>query len=225
MKYIKRLLLPLALLAALIMAFTGCGKKNPAADAPGVDLPEGYDEGGTQEFEALLEDLSELANIDDTAYVRTASSAEALNRELGRGETGVLRLETAKTDEISIPAGNYTDSTVILNAPGAAAVCAGNMGDLIAEALGEGGLTLKGSVKSLAVTGADITVTLEGGAERVYVQGKNCTLRLTGGTFGSIMSVNATVVIENATETDVTVYMANGAPQTLKAGEMLNFNE
>ena len=225
MKYLKRLLLPLALLAALTMAFTGCGKKNPGADAPGVDLPEGYEEGGTQEFTALLEDLSGLANIDENNYVRTAGSAEALNKELGRGETGVIRLKTAAADGISIPAGNYTDATVVLNAPNAAAVCAGNMGDLIAEALGEGGLTLKGSVKSLAVTGADITVTLEGGAGHVYVEGKNCTLRLTGGTFGSIVSVNATVVIENATDADVTVYMANGAPQTLKAGETLNFNE
>ena len=222
MRQIKRLLLPLALLAALSLALAGCGKGG--TDAPATTEPQSIVEDGTQELSALMEDFSVLANIDDNAYVRTASSAEALNKELGRGETGVIRLKTAAADGISVPAGDYTASSVVLNAPGAAAVCAGDMGDIVVEALGEGGLTLKGGVKNLAVTGENITVTLEGGADHVYVQGKNCTLRLTGGVFGSIVSVNATAVIENGTETDVTVYAANGAPRTLRAGETLRFN-
>ena len=223
MKYLRRLLFPLALLAALTMAFTGCGKGGP--DVPDTEETQSINEDGTQEFSVLMEDFSELANIDDNAYVRTSDSAAALNKVLGSGETGVIRLKTSAADGISVPAGDYTGSTVVLNAPNAAAVCAGNMGDLIVEALGEEGLTLQGSVKNLAVTGENITVTLEGGAEHVYVQGKNCTLRLTGGTFGSIVSVNATAVIENATDSVVTVYSANGAPQTLQAGETLNFSE
>ncbi len=55
------------------------------------------------------------------------------------------------------------------------------------------------------------------------MQGKNCTLRLAGGAFGSILSVNQTVTIENKTDADVTVYMANGAAQTLAAGKTLTF--
>ena len=73
------------------------------------------------------------------------------------------------------------------------------------------------------MTGAEIPVTLTGGAGRIYIEGKGCTLRLAGGTFGEIVCVNSVVKIENGTDTDVTVYMANGAPQTLKAGETLQY--
>ena len=219
----KRFCSAIALLLALLLAFAACGKPKPGSDAPDPSLPEDVAENGTEAFEALMEEFSALADIDDTAYVRTANSAAALNKVLAAGKSGAVRLKTADADLISVPAGDYAGSTVALNAPNAGAVLEGEMDCVIAEALGAEGLTLNGGVKSLVVTGADIPVTLNGGAGRIYIQGKSCTLRLAGGSFGEIVCVNSIVKIENGTQTDVTVYMANGAPQTLKAGETLQY--
>lgn len=220
-----RILIPLcaALAAALLLVFTGCGKNKPKTDAPSADIPENYDENATAEFESIMADFKTLTNIDDNAYVRTAKSGEALKKVLAGGETGAIRLQTADADAISIPAGDHSGATVVLNAANASVVSDAVLGEVIVEAMGEGGLTLNGSVKSLVVTGENVTATLNGGAEKIYVQGKNCTVRLAGGAYGSIVSVNVTAVIENATDQDVTVYAANGAPQTLKAGETMRF--
>ena len=220
-----RMLIPLcaALAAALLLVFTGCGKKTPKTDAPGADIPESYDENATAEFESILEEFNGLTNIDDNAYVRTAKSGEALDKVLQGGETGAIRLQTDDADDISIPAGDFSGATVVLNAANAGVVSDAALGDVIVEAVGEGGLTLNGAVKSLVVTGENVTVTLNGGAQKIYVQGKNCTVRLAGGEYGSVVSVNVTAVIENATDQDVTVYAANGAPQTLKAGDTMHF--
>ena len=222
---IRKLLLFGVLSAVLLLVFAGCGKSAPGADAPDPVPAESLNETGTEVFEALIDELGALAGIDETAYVRTASTADALNRELSKGETDAIRLQTASADAITIPAGDYPATTVALNAENAGVTSDGQMGNLVVEALSEAGLTLNGRVKNLAVTGTDIMVTLNGGADRVYVQGKNCTLRLADGEYGPIVSVNATVVIENATASDVTVYMANGAPRTLKAGDTLSFRE
>lgn len=221
----RKLIAVIAALLACALLFAGCGKDQPnIKDAPGVDLPEGYDEPGTQEFSALSDALQTLADPDANMFVRKASTAEAFVNTLQNGNDGALRLSTAETGDAVIPAGDYSKTAVVFDAPNMGVVSDAALGDVLVEAVGEAGLQLHAGVKSLTVTGENVTVTLGGGAEHIYVQGKNCTLRLESGSFGSILSVNQTVVIENATDTDVTVYMANGAPHTLAAGETLSFD-
>lgn len=220
----RKLIAVIAALLACALLFAGCGKDKPnIKDAPGVDLPEGYDEPGTQEFSALSDALQTLTDPDANMFVRKASTAEAFVNTLQNGNDGALRLSTTETGDALIPAGDYSKTAVVFNAPNMGVVSDAALGDVLVEAVGENGLALHAGVKSLTVTGENVTVTLKGGAEHIYVQGKNCTLRLESGSFGSILSVNQTVVIENATDTDVTVYMANGAPHTLAAGETLTF--
>ena len=214
----------IAALLAVSFLLAGCGKEKPNInDAPGVDLPEGYDEPGTQEFASLSEALNTLADPDANTFVRKTTTAEAFVNTLQNGNGGALRLSTSESGDAVIPAGDYSKTAVVFNAPNMGVSSDAALGDVLVEAVGEAGVTLHAGVKSLTVTGENVAVTLEGGAEHIYVQGKNCTLRLENGSFGSILSVNQTVTIENNTEADVTVYMANGAAQTLAAGKTLSF--
>ena len=220
----RKLTVVIAAMLAIALLFAGCGKEEPnIKDAPGVDLPEGYDEPGTQEFASLSDALNTLADPDANMFVRKTTTAEAFLNTLQNGNNSALRLSTGETGDAVIPAGDYSNTAVVFDAPNMGLSSDAALGDVLVEAIGEAGLILHAGVKSLTVTGENVTVTLEGGAEHIYVQGKNCTLRLAGGAFGSILSVNQTVTIENKTDADVTVYMANGAAQTLAAGKTLSF--
>ena len=211
-----------ALLAAL---FSACGK-SPAekTGAPSPEISES-EEGVTADagFSEMLDELNSLENIDDATYVRNALNADGFERVLLADNDMAVRLKSDKAESIVLPAGDYSARTLVFDAANCDVESDADIGTVIVNAIGEKGLTLRGNVGTLAVYGENVNATLSGGANTVYVRGKNCTVHLTGGEYGKIVSINQTVVIENGTENDVTVYMANGVPQVLAAGETLQF--
>jgi hypothetical protein len=209
-----------ALSAALLCA---CGK-TPAekTGAPSPEISGSEGESAAQPVADLIAELDALQDIDKDNFVRNALNADAFATVLASDDK-TIRLRTDKAENVVIPAGDYTGKTIVFEAANSGVVSNGDLGTVIVDAIGEEGLTLNGSVKTLAVYGVDAAVNLNGGADTLYVRGQNCLLRLTGGTYGKIISVNQTVLIENLTENDVTVYMANGVPQVLAAGETLHF--
>ncbi len=210
------------LAAALLLA--GCGAKPDPGTAPTNPVPSDFDEAPVSaEFPQLLQELQGLDNLDESTFVRGVTGAQALNETLKKGKDEAIRLKTDSAEPISIDAGDYSGAALVLEAGAAGFTSDAALGRLIVNAVGPEGLTLRGHVGTLAVYGENANAVLSGGADTVYVQGKNCTLRLTGGVYGKIVSVNQTVVIVNETDADVTVYMANGVPQTLKAGDTLEF--
>ena len=209
-----------ALMAALLCA---CGK-TPAekTGAPSPEISESEGESAAQPVADLIAELDALQDVDKNNYVRNALNADAFATVLASDDK-TIRLRTDKAENVVIPEGDYTGKTIVFEAANSGVVSSGALGTVIVEAIGEEGLTLNGRVETLAVYGENTTVNLNGGAGTLYARGKNCVFRLTGGTYGKIISVNQTVLIENRTENDVTVYMANGAPQVLAAGETLQF--
>lgn len=208
------------LLAALVLS--GCaGNKADPQSAPPAAAPENYDEATLPAFQKTLNDLAELKNVAENGYLRGVTSPNALASalELGSG----VRYASNAADAVVLPAGNYADKEILFDAANAGFTSDAALGTLLVNAAGGDGVNLKGHVGTLAVYGENVTVTLSGGADTVYVQGKNCTVRLAGGAFGQIVCVNQTAVIENATDTDVTVYVGTGAKQTLAAGGTLSF--
>ena len=224
MKQLRFFSLALAVLAALLLVLAGCGKKGPASDAPDAQIPEGYDENVAQtEYASALDRMNALDRLEEDEFVRTASSGDALNTVLQSGKDKTVGLSTTDAAAVTIPTGDHSSVTLTIDAANAAVTSDAAFGAVIAQAVGEGGLTLNARVGELAVFGQDISVMLADGADTVYVRGKNCTLTLTGGSFGKIITLNQTVVIVNNTGSDVTVVTANGAAQTLPAGETLRF--
>ena len=208
---------------ALAVLLCACGK-TPAekTGAPSPEISESEGESTTAAVAELIGQLDDLQNIDESTFVRNALNADAFATVLASDDKTV-RLRTDKAENVVIPEGDYTGKTIVFEAANSGVVSNGNLGTVIVDAIGEEGITLNGSVETLAVYGENTTVNLNGGAGTLYARGKNCVFRLTGGTYGKIISVNQTVIIENQTENDVTVYMANGAPQILAAGETLQF--
>ena len=217
--------IPMLLLLGATLLLLLCGCKTPAekTKAPSPELPENTEGLTTGDFNDAVSEMDALENIDADTYVRNALNADAFSAVLQDGKDSAVRLRTDDAANIEIPAGDHTGKTLVFEAANASVTSDAALGTVIVNEIGEGGVTLNGGVKTLAVYGENVTVTLGGGADTVYVRGKNCTVRLAGGEFGEIISMNQTAVIENSTESDVTVYMANGAPQTLAAGDTLKY--
>jgi predicted small lipoprotein YifL len=214
------------LLAALLLAaavLSGCGKKGPDTGAPDpLTSPIDASDPASPFPEALSEAESLRASLEKD-YVRGALTGDALNQLLTAGKDRVINCKSEADEDILVPAGDHSDKTVVFDTPNAGAVIEASLGNVIVNAMGERGIALRGAVQAVSVYGENVNLELAGGAETVYVMGKNCAVRLTGGVYGKICSLNQTVRIENATDAEVTVMMANGVPVAVPPGETLGF--
>ena len=228
MKRIPAVLLAAVLVLSAVSAFAGCKKSDlppvlNVIDAPSGGIPADYNEDTTspQEFAKLLNEMNALENAADDSTVRGVTNADGLIKVLTRSGDKKIRLHTGEALTAHIPAGDYTDRTLVLDAANASLESDASLGTVLVEAADA--LTLRGAVQTLAVYGENVTVTLASGADTVYVRGKNCTLRLTGGVYGKIVTVNQTAKVINETAAAVQVVLANGATASVGAGETLEF--
>ncbi len=230
MKKIPALLLAAVLVLSAPAAFAGCKKSDQPPvlniiDAPSGGIPAEYDEAAAspQEFADLLNGMNALENAADDSAVRGVTNGEGLVKVLAQSGDKKIRLHTGETLTAHIPAGDYSDRTLVLDAANANVESDGSLGTVLVEAADT--LTLRGAVQTLAVYGENVTVTLSSGADTVYVRGKNCTLRLTGGTYGKIVTVNQTAKVINETGASVQVVLANGAATPVAPGATLQFGQ
>ena len=221
----KKPLLPCVLLVLLLLG--ACGK----TVVPDVSLsPTGLSGAPTEavsvpspDVSAVLSEADALKKAESSgAVVTRALSGAGLQSALNGKRNDVVKFESSAAEDAVVDAGDYSASTVLVNAPKTKLTVNAALGALRLDAL-DGSCTLNAKVGMLSVYGEDITVTMSGGADTVYVQGKNCTLRLTGGAYGVIYSVNATVKVENQTDATVFVTMGSGVTHAVAPGETLSF--
>lgn len=208
-------------LSLAVTAF-GCGKggsENPTdSAAPSVSQPSGKKD--ELNIKKGIEEMTRLDNAKKTQIL--ASDGEELKSALSDKMSSGALFRTSERTSVTL-SGEYGKKTVTVNAPSGSLISESAGLDFVLEATGTGGLITDAAAGSIYVKGENIPLTLKAGADAVYVYGKNCTVTLKGGEYPSVTVLNTTAVIENKTENDITVTLANGAGLTVKAGETCNF--
>ncbi len=228
MKKTTAILLAALFISAALLTACGRGGDQPTVlniiDTPSGGIPaEDETAPPVENFSELLGEMNALEALDGDSTARGVTGGEGLYKVLTQRGDKLIRLHGSDVGTVRIPAGDYSDRTLILEAENAGLETNAALGTVVVKALGSEGITLNGAVNVLAVYGDGVTATLSAGAGTVFVRGKNCTLRLTGGAFERIITVNQTAKVVNETADTVYVITANGAATAVPAGETLAF--
>jgi|GEM_PF-2278392 len=212
-------------LISLSCMLASCGKEKPnIEDFPGVDIPEDYDDSTTQyNIGNIVSDMTELKNIESAHFVRGVSTGEALLSVLASGKDDIVKLSGSTDESITVPSANYSDATLIIDAPGASLGVGAEFEAIAVYSVNDSGIEFSGKTGVFAVFGADVKVDFSGSADTFYIEGKNCVLTLTGNC-GKIVNINSETEIINNTQSDIAVTSSSGAEIIIPAGGTLSGN-
>ena len=217
-----RFALPLLCAVALAVSLSACHKNTPPVPGPADPEAEEYSVANkiAQDLKTAVAEIGDLQTQEETGVLVRVTNENGLSKVLEEKSDRTIRLEGKEADgEVTIPAGDYSARSVILDAPNASLVSDADLGAVTVKSLGEAGCTFNGHVGTLFVAGGDLNVTLAGGADKVYVTGARANVTLAGGEFPVVYCDNLFAVIANKTEAAVNLILPNGVAKEIPAGK------
>lgn len=126
------------------------------------------------------------------------------------------------TEDISLNHTEYIDKTIIIKTGGSLTV-ESPVKTLIAEEI-NGSFSVTSKIDNIILKGTEITVDIKSDTGSVYIEGKNATVNISAKT-DKVFAHNVMSVINNYSDNDVTVTLANGTITSVAPQKSYNVYE
>ena len=198
----KRKLSAVILILTLAITLFSCTKPAPEtatqiSDGDSVHIKEDFD---TME--------SKLAEAESATAV---SDTDSFTAQLESSDTDVISYKG--NDDVVIDSANASEKTVDISTSGSITL------DSPAETLivngAEGGFTANAKAESIILEGTGITAEINSETGTILVKGKDITVNVRNSVVEKIIVVNISAIINNLTDTDIFVTLANGTKITV----------
>ena len=200
----KRNLSGAILILALIVALFSCCQAPPEA---ATQISDGDSAHIKEDFDTIASKLSEAESA--TAVNDTSSFSE----QLESSDPDIISYEG--NDDIIIASADAAGKAVSINTTGSVSL------DSPVETLilngAANGFTANARAESIVLAGSGITAELSSEAGTVLVKGKDITVNVRNSSVEKLIVVNVTAIVNNLTEADIYVTLANGTKITVPA--------
>ena len=208
----KRKISVAILILALMLTLFSCRQAPPE---PATQLSD-------KDSVHLKEDFDELdGKLSEAETAEAASDTASFETQLTDNNSAVVSYEGS--EDIQIDGENTSDKTVTINTTGSI-ILASPVEALIVDGAG-GGFTAEARAESIILEGDGIIADIKSGTGTVLVNGKNVTVNVRNSAIEKIIVVNTTAKVNNITDDDVTVMLANGAKVSVPARNTYNVSD
>ncbi len=200
----KRKIIAAVLSVTVIMALFSCCQSPPE---PATQLSDKDSLHIKNEFDALEGKLSEAENAT------AAKDTDSFSEQLKNSDAKIISYEGA--EDILIDSESISDKTVTVSTAGSVTL-ASPVNSLIVKAA-ERGFTSKARAENIILEGSNITAEIKSETGTVFIKGKDITLNVRTSAIEKIIAVNVSAKVNNLTDDDSFVTLANGAKITVPA--------
>ena len=208
----KRKLSAAVLILTLAAALFSCGKATPEAATQQSDGDSAHIK---EDFDIIESKLSEAESA--TAVNDTASFSE----QLENSDTDVISYEG--NDDIIIDSAKASGKTVIINTCGS--VSLDSPADTLIVNGAANGFTVNAEAGSIILAGTAVTAEINSETGTVLVKGKDITVNVRNSSVEKLIVVNVTAIVNNLTEEDIYVTLANGTKVTVPANHTYRISD
>ena len=198
----KRKLYAVILILTLATTLFSCTKPAPET---ATQISDGDSVHIKEDFDAME---SKLAEAESATAV---SDTDSFTAQLESSDTDVISYEG--NDDVVIDSANASEKTVDISTSGSVTL------DSPAETLivngAEGGFTANAKAESIILEGTGITAEINSETGTILVKGKDITVNVRNSVVEKIIAVNVSAIINNLTDTDIFVTLANGTKITV----------
>ena len=160
----------------------------------------------------IKEDFDAMeSKLEEAESATAVSDTDSFTAQLESSDTDVISYEG--NDDVVIDSANASEKTVDISTSGSVTL------DSPAETLivngAEGGFTANAKAESIILEGTGITAEINSETGTILVKGKDITVNVRNSVVEKIIAVNVSAIINNLTDTDIFVTLANGTKITV----------
>ena len=208
----KRKISVAILILALMLTLFSCRQAPPE---PATQLSD-------KDSVHLKEDFDELGGkLSEAETAEAASDTASFETQLTDNNSAVVSYEGS--EDIQIDGENTSAKTVTINTTGSISLSSPVEALIVSGA--DGGFTADARAESIILEGDGITADIKSETGTVLVNGKNVTVNVRNSAIEKIIVVNTTAKVNNITDDDVTVMLANGAKVSVPARNTYNVSD
>lgn len=168
-----------------------------------------------EDFDAMESQL----NAAETAS--SVNSSEAFNEELSNAEQSNISYEGS--EDIAINTGGNSDKTVSIKTSGSVTLDSPVSSIIVNGA--DKGFTANAKADTVIFTGSSVTADIKSETGTILVKGKDITLNVGNSNIEKLIVVNVYTTVNNLTEEEIAVTLANGAKVIVPAGNTYNVKD
>ncbi len=168
-----------------------------------------------EEFAAMESQLSAAETVS------SVNSPEAFNEELGKAEQRNISYEG--NENIAINTGSNSDKIVSVKTSGSVSLDS-PVNTLIINGADKG-FTANAKADTVIFAGSSVTADIKSETGTVLVKGKDVTLNINNSNIEKLVVLNVYTTVNNLTEEEIAVTLANGTKVIVPAGNTYNVKD